>query len=337
MRKNNTSIYSQLVLIALLFGIFFFMMPQSYDQTEAPLSEFSTKRALSIVKEISKKPHFVGSKNHEVIANYLQKELQDLGLETSVQEGFTMTEKGTLVKSKNIVAKIKGSKKNKALLLLSHYDSAPHSYSKGASDDASGIATILESIRAFLHNKTPHKNDIIILFTDAEELGLNGAALFVTEHKLAKEVGLVLNFEARGSSGPSYMLMETNDGNAKMVDAFQDGNLSYPVSNSLMYSIYKMLPNDTDLTVFREEGKIQGFNFAFTDSHFNYHTAQDKYENLDPKTLAHQGSYLFPLLNYFSNADLTGFNSTDNKVYFNVPFQFVSYPFSWIFIIKVKG
>ena len=331
MRKNNTSIYSQLVLIALLFGIFFFMMPQSYDQTEAPLSEFSTKRALSIVKEISKKPHFVGSKNHEVIANYLQKELQDLGLETSVQEGFTMTEKGTLVKSKNIVAKIKGSKNNKALLLLSHYDSAPHSYSKGASDDASGIATILESIRAFLHNKTPHKNDIIILFTDAEELGLNGAALFVTEHKLAKEVGLVLNFEARGSSGPSYMLMETNDGNAKMVDAFQDGNVSYPVSNSLMYSIYKMLPNDTDLTVFREEGKIQGFNFAFIDSHFNYHTAQDNYENLDPKTLAHQGSYLFPLLNYFSNADLTDFNSTDNKVYFNVPFSFVSYPFGWIF------
>jgi len=330
MRKNNTSIYSQLVLIALLFGIFFFMMPQSYDQTEAPLSEFSTKRALSIVKEISKKPHFVGSKNHEVIANYLQKELQDLGLETSVQEGFTMTEKGTLVKSKNIIAKIKGSKNNKALLLLSHYDSAPHSFSKGASDDASGIATILESIRAFLHNKKSHKNDIIILFTDAEELGLNGAALFVTEHKLAKEVGLVLNFEARGSSGPSYMLMETNDGNAKMVDAFQDGNVSYPVSNSLMYSIYKMLPNDTDLTVFKEEGKIQGFNFAYIDSHFNYHTAQDNYENLDPKTLAHQGSYLFPLLNYFSNADLTDFNSTDNKVYFNVPFQFVSYPFSWI-------
>ena len=330
MRKNNTSIYSLIVLLALLFCVFFFMMPQSYDQTELPLSEFSTKRALSIVKEISKKPHFVGSKNHEVIANYLQKELQDLGLETSVQEGFTMTEKGTLVKSKNIVVRLKGSKNNKALLLLSHYDSAPHSFSKGASDDASGIATILESVRAFLHNKTSHKNDIIILFTDAEELGLNGAALFVTQHKLAKEVGLVLNFEARGSSGPSYMLMETNDGNAKMVDAFQDGNVSYPVSNSLMYSIYKMLPNDTDLTVFREEGKIQGFNFAFIDSHFNYHTAQDNYENLDPKTLAHQGSYLFPLLNYFSNADLTDFNSTDNKVYFNVPFQFVSYPFSWI-------
>ncbi|MCF6131573.1 M20/M25/M40 family metallo-hydrolase [Flavobacterium wongokense] len=330
MRKNYTPIYSLLVLVALLFGVFYFMMPQSYDETEAPLSEFSTKRALETVKEISKQPHYVGSKNHEVVANYIQKELEGLGLETSLQEGFTMTEKGTLVKSKNIITKIKGSKNSKALLLLSHYDSAPHSSSKGASDDASGVATILETIRAFLHTKTPHKNDIIILFTDAEELGLNGAALFVTEHKMAKDVGLVLNFEARGSSGPSYMLMETNDGNSKMVDAFKAGNADYPVSNSLMYSIYKMLPNDTDLTVFREQGKIQGFNFAFIDSHFNYHTAQDTYQNLDPKTLAHQGSYLFPLLKYFSNADLTDLNSADDDIYFNVPFSFVSYPFAWI-------
>ncbi len=330
MRKNYTPIYSLLLLLPILFGIFFFMMPQSYDETEAPLSEFSTKRALEIVKEISKKPHFVGSTNHEAVAGYIQKEMQDLGLQTSTQQGFTMTEMGTLVQSKNIIARIKGSKNSKALLLLSHYDSAPHSSSKGASDDASGVATILESVRAFLHTKTPHKNDIIILFTDAEELGLNGAALFVTQHQWAKEVGLALNFEARGSSGPSYMLMETNTGNSKMVDAFQAGNAHYPVSNSLMYSIYKMLPNDTDLTVFREQGKVQGFNFAFIDSHYNYHTAQDTYQNLEPKTLAHQGSYLFPLLNYFSNADLRDLNSDNDDIYFNIPFYFISYPFSAI-------
>jgi len=337
MRKNYSSLYTMLVLMVLLFGVFYLMMPQNYDTTEAPLSEFSTKRALEKVKEMAAKPHYVGSQNHEVVANYLVKELQNLGLETSLQEGFTMTEKGTLVQSKNILARIIGTKNSKALLLLSHYDSAPHSFSNGASDDASGVATILESVRAFLHTKTKHKNDIIILFTDAEELGLNGAALFVTQHHWAKAVGLVLNFEARGSSGPSYMLMETNQGNAKMVDAFANGKATYPVSNSLMYSIYKMLPNDTDLTVFRESGKIQGFNFAFIDSHFNYHTVQDNYNHLDPKTLAHQGAYLFPLLKHFSNSDLTNLNSTDDKVYFNIPFTFVSYPFSWILPMLIIG
>ncbi len=330
MRKNYTSLNTMLVLLALLFGIFYVMMPQNYDTTEAPLSEFSTKRALTIVKEISAKPHFVGSQNHQVVTDYLVKELKGLSLETSIQEGFTMTEKGTLVYSKNILARIKGSANTKALLLLSHYDSAPHSFSYGSSDDASGVATILETVRAFLHSKAKHKNDIIILFSDAEELGLNGAALFVTQHRWAKEVGLALNLEARGSSGPSYMLMETNQGNAKMVDAFADGKVKYPVSNSLMYSIYKMLPNDTDLTVFRENGKIQGFNFAFIDSHFNYHTMQDTYNHLDPNTLAHQGTYLFPLLKHFSNADLTNLNSTEEKVYFSIPFAFLKYPFSWI-------
>jgi hypothetical protein len=64
-----------------------------------------------------------------------------------------------------------------------------------------------------------------------------------------------------------------------------------------------MLPNDTDLTVFREQGNIQGYNFAFIDGHYNYHTAQDDINHLSKNTLAHQGKYLMPLLDYFSNAD----------------------------------
>ena len=328
--KKNTSLFQALALSLILFGIFYFMMPQGIDETEAPLSEFSTRRALQTVKAMTVKPHYVGSENHEAVAIYVEDELKKMGLETSVQEGFTLSDWGTLTKSKNILARIKGSANSKALLLLSHYDSAPHSFSHGAGDDASGVATVLEGIRAFLYNKTAHKNDIIILFSDAEELGLNGAALFVTEHPWAKEVGLAINFEARGSSGPGYMLMEVTKGNAKMIEGFIKAGVSYPVGNSLMYSIYKMLPNDTDLTVFREEGGIQGFNFAFIDNHFNYHTQQDTYEHLSPKTLAHQGTNLVPLLQYFCNADLEDLISTEDKVYFNAPFGFWSYPFSWI-------
>jgi hypothetical protein len=329
MKKNNFSILAVSFILLVLGWIYYTMMPQSVSSNES-LSDFSTKKALVHIKNISKEPHFVGSKNHKVVANYLEKELQKLGLETTIQEGTTLSDWGNLVKSKNIIARIKGSNSTKALLLLSHYDSAPHSFSHGTSDDASGIATILEGIRAFLHNKTAHKNDIIILFSDAEELGLNGAALFVTKSKWTKDIGLALNFEARGTSGPSFMLMEVNKGNAALVKGFSEANPKYPVSNSLMYSIYKMLPNDTDLTVFREKGKIQGFNFAFIDNHFNYHTAQDNYSNVNPTTIAHQGTYLMPLLHYFSNADLTNLNSAEDYVYFNTPFCFVSYPFSWI-------
>lgn len=329
MKKSYNFLISALLSAAIIYGVFFLMMPQNVNEENTPLTEFSTKRALAQVAEISKEPHYVGSDNHKKVASYLEKELQEMGLETSTQEGFSLTEWGNLSKSKNILARIKGSNSSKAVMLLSHYDSAPHSASPGASDDASGIATILESVRAFLANKSANKNDIIILFTDGEELGLNGAALFVTEHSWAKDVGVVLNLEARGTAGPSYMLMETNQGNAKMVQEFTNANPSFPVSNSLMYSIYKMLPNDTDLTVFREEGKIQGFNFAFIDDHFNYHTQQDDLAHLSHKTLKHQGTYIMPLLHYFANANLASLDSGEDYVYFNTPFAFISYPFSW--------
>jgi hypothetical protein len=330
MKKNYSSIITVVIILGILGFLFATLMPSWSPNEDKKVTEFSTSRALEHINAIAKQPHYVGTKNHEVVANYIIKELQKLGLETTVQEGFTLSDWGNLVKSKNIMCRIEGTKNTKALLLLSHYDSAPHSVSHGASDDASGVATILEGVRAFLNAKTKHQNDIIILFTDAEELGLNGAALFVTEHQWAKEVGLVLNFEARGSSGPSYMLMETNKGNSGLVKEFAKAGATYPVSNSLMYSIYKMLPNDTDLTVFREQANIQGFNFAFIDDHFNYHTAQDDVAHLDKSTLKHQGSYLMPLLNYFSNADLNATTSTADDVYFTIPFTFISYPFDWV-------
>ncbi|WP_297511584.1 M28 family peptidase [Flavobacterium sp.] len=332
MKKNYTNLFESFFLIGVISLLFYLMMPQSNEVNEpATLTEFSTQRALDKVKIIAKHPHYVGSIDHSRVQNYLFETLKKLGLKPQIQRGFTMTEKGTLVESTNILARIKGTQNGKSLLLLSHYDSAPHTKSHGASDDASGVATILEGIRAYLQARTPHKNDIIILFSDAEELGLNGAALFVTRHPWAKDIGVVLNFEARGSSGPSYMLMETNQGNQNMVKAFQAAGVEYPVTNSLLYSIYKMLPNDTDLTVFRKEGQIQGYNFAFIDSHYNYHTSQDYFENLAPQSLAHQGSYLMPLLSYFANTDLSNLNSSNDSVYFNLPFGgFFHYPFEWI-------
>src|SRR5690606_29261289 len=195
----------------------------------------------------------------------------------------------------------------------------------------SGLVTILESVRAYLASRAQPKNDIIILFSDAEEMGLDGAKLFVNEHPWAKNVGLVLNFEARGSSGPSNMILETNGGNSELVKQFIKANPDFPVASSLMYSVYKMLPNDTDSTVFREDGDIPSFFFAFIDSHYNYHTANDTFENVSRNSLAHQGSYLLPLIHYFANADLSKLKSERDDVYVNLPLaKMISYPFSWI-------
>ena len=330
MKKYALAI-SFLILTATIYFSFYSLMPQKVSDVSTPLTQFSTERALIQLKEISKKPHYVGTKDHKRVKNYIISELKKLGLKTEIQDQIAIKKSwraGT--NTSNVLAKIKGTENGKALLLLTHYDSAVHS-SLGASDAGSGVVTILESLRAYLAFGKQPKNDIIVLITDAEELGLLGARAFVKYHPWAKDVGLVLNFEARGSGGPSYMLMETNGGNKNLITLFQKANSQYPVASSLMYSIYKMLPNDTDLTVFRENGDIEGFNFAFIDDHFDYHTAQDSYDRLDRNTLEHQGSYLMPLLEYFADTDLSNLKSEEDYVYFNFPFiGMVYYPFSWI-------
>ncbi|MCG2460854.1 M28 family peptidase [Flavobacteriaceae bacterium F89] len=329
MKKLATPLTFLLVLFA-IFWSFKSSMPAYHADGDLPKTSFSTDRALAHVKEISKKPHAVGFPGHKQVRDYIVGELEKMGLKTTLQMGYTAGDWGNLSKPTNILARIKGSGSGKALLLLAHYDSNPHS-SLGASDDGSGVATILEGVRTFLSKKRIPKNDIIVLISDAEELGLNGADLFVNDHPWAKSVGLALNFEARGSGGPSYMLIETNGGNAHLIRDFTAADPQYPVANSLVYSIYKMLPNDTDLTVFRKDGDIEGFNFAFIDDHFDYHTARDNYDRLDRSSLAHQGSYLMPLLNYFSDADLENLKSTADDAYFNFPYYgLVSYPFAWI-------
>lgn len=319
------------LIILAIYWSFFALLPTHISDLQTETDAFSSERALIHLKNISKKPHYVGSEEHEVVKDYLVKALNDLGLETQIQEAYSQNKKwGSIVKPKNIITRIKGNDTSKALLLLSHYDSKSHA-SFGASDAGSGVVTILEGVRAFLSEGKIPKNDIIIVFTDAEELGLNGADIFVNQHPWAKDIGLVLNFEARGSGGPSYMLIETNGGNQNLIKGFKEANPDYPVANSLAYSIYKMLPNDTDLTYFREDGNIDGFNFAFIDDHYDYHTALDTYDRLDRNTLEHQGSYLMPLLMYFSDANLNNLKSDADSVYFNVPlFKMVSYPNSWI-------
>ena len=332
--KRISHIFSLVVILILVYVSFNSLLPREISDLNTDATSFSTERAMKQLEIIAKDPHFVGTKEHTEVREYILAELQKLGLDPQVQEGFTFDQwrgYGNLVKPKNILARIHGTGSGKALLLMSHYDSAPHSSSHGASDAGSGVVTILESLRAYIASGTIPENDIIICFSDAEELGLDGAKLFVNEHHWAKDVGIALNFEARGSGGPSNMIVETNGGNANLIKGFKEAGVDYPVATSLMYSIYKMLPNDTDSTILREDGDIDGFFFAFIDDHYDYHTVNDTAENIDKNSLEHQGSYLMPLLKYYANTDLSQVKATEDYVYFDAAIvKFIAYPFSWI-------
>ncbi len=334
-RKTATSVSILLIFLACLYALNG-IMPRAVIAESLPESEFSLSRALKHLEVISENPHYVGSGSHGQVREYLVKELEKLGLDVEIQETQVMGKKvrtGTRVK--NILARIRGQGNGKALLLLSHYDSGV-STSYGASDAGSGIVTLLEGLRAYLARSEQSKNDIILLFSDAEEIGLLGAQAFIDKHPWISDVRVVLNFEARGSGGPVLMFPETAGGNEKLVRAFDRAGTRHAFTNSLFYSIYRLFPNDTDLTLFWQYGDTQGYNFAFMDDHFDYHTSQDNFQRLDRNTLQHEASYLMPALAYFAEADLDDLKSENNLVFFNFPGAgLLSYPYEWVLPIAL--
>ena len=331
--KNIYTLISILIISLTVYFSFNDLSPSSDKLIES--TGFSVENALNHLKVITKEPHYTSSYYHQEVQNYIINELDKMGLETEIQNQVVLSSRRVGTNAANIIGTIKGSRSGKSLVLLTHYDSSAHS-SFGASDAGSGVVTILEGVRAFLSKNIIPLNDIHVVFTDAEEIGLLGAEAFVKNHKLIDNVGLVLNFEARGSGGPSYMLMETNGMNSKLISEFANANPRFPAANSLMYSIYKMLPNDTDLTVFREQANINGFNFAFIGDHFDYHTSLDTYERLDRNTLLHQADYFMAMVDHFSKSDLSNLDSDVDYVYSNFPFlKLIYFSNSWIYPLLI--
>ena len=193
--------------------------PRSLDAS-APPSEFSSGRALKHIEAIAARPRPIGSAAHAETRDYLLRELSSLGLTAEVQRASGVNRRtGSALSAatvENVLARLKGVTDGPAVLLVCHYDSVPAG--PGASDDGSGVASLLETARA-LKTQTPLRNDVIFLFTDAEETGLLGAKAFAEEHAWVKEVGVVLNFEARGHTGQSIMF-ETSPDNRWLVEQF---------------------------------------------------------------------------------------------------------------------
>ncbi len=291
------------------------------------------------VDQITSGPRAVGDFYHTDVQRYLVAQLNSMDWKTTIQKSTAFNPRNrTAAPIRNIIAKKAGSHpNNKDLLVMAHYDAAKFS-GTGAGDDASGLAVILEVFNAFYKTKKSHINDIIVLFTDAEEIGLLGAHAFINEQLKNHDIGLIINLEARGSSGPVMMWPETVEGNSAMIEAFAETDVPLPVTTSLHYEIYKRLPNNTDLSPFNQTAKINGFNLAFIDNHFNYHTRLDNLDNLSIDTLAHQAIQLQSMLIHFSDADLSQMHSNKSMVYFSLPMiGLISYPnwLNWVLMVFI--
>ena len=299
-------------------------------RADAPGGEFSSGRAFAHVETIGSKVHVAGSQPAAEVRDYIQRTVSALGLETSVQTAVGAEDalggSFAMANVNNVVARLPGTASTGTIFLVAHYDSVQVSY--GANDDGAGTATLLETARA-LTTLPKLRNDVVFVFTDAEEACLCGAEAFKSLHPLAANGGVVLNFEARGVNGPVIMF-ETTQGNADLVALYGD-NVPYPVGTSFAVEVYRILPNDTDFSPFRDSGRFTGLNSAYIDGSPAYHTPQDRPEYMDQGTLQHHGANALALVRALGDADVAAAArpSAYDSTYFPAFGQLVRYP-GWL-------
>ena len=312
-RGSFSRILSLVLLSALGLVVIYADKPPGAVAEPGPAGRFSAQRAVKHVLAISKRPHPVGSAEHSAVQDYILRALAEAGVPGSVHKATAVSQTAAIAAStENIIARLPGSGTGKSVLLVAHYDSVPTSL--GASDDGAGVAVLLETAQ-ILKSLPQMKRDVLFLFTDGEELGLLGAQAFVAEDPQAANVGVVLNFEARGTSGAA-ILFETSDHNRDLIRTVSNA-ARFPVANSLSYEIYKRLPNDTDFSVFKRAG-YSGLNFAFIDGLVHYHTLMDSYENLDHGSLQHEGDYAVELTRRLGDSAQDTSRAEGNAVYFDI-------------------
>lgn len=294
------SLFIGTLLIALLIGVLALQAPAPRD-ADAPPEVFSAARAMVDIREIAQAPHPVGSAEHARVRAYLTVRMTALGLSPTLQSAPLSPEAVNRLtqwggdpaaagdSAVNIIGTLPGRDPTApAVLMMAHYDSAWGS--PGAADDSTGVAAILEAVRA-LQARGPLERPLVVLITDAEELNLDGARNFFSDHPLRDRIGAVVNLEARGGGGRA-MMFETGAGNAETIRLFTraarqaDGGST---SNSLAVFVYTLMPNGTDFTVPKNRG-IGGVNFAFIGRPSQYHSPTSTPEALDQGAVQSIGS-----------------------------------------------
>lgn len=312
MRTKGNAFLVFIVLASVAVVTVIQTVPPSPLPANAPTNEFSAERAIEHIRVIGKEPRPTGSAANTAVREYILAELKVLGLVTETQR------EGDLV---NVMGRISGTNSSDAVLLTAHLDSVTES--PGATDDGSGVAVLLETARALML-EAPFRNTIIFLFTDDEESGLIGAQAFIAHHPWAKQVKVVIGFDAGGLSGPG-VLSATSPKNGWLIRQLAQAD-SYFIGSS---AITALADSGTD---FGHAFKTSGFSGYAFDLYWDrrIHTPEDNIENVNLSSIQHQGYHALPLARRFGNLDQLADPKESDAVYFSVLRLFtVTYSSIW--------
>ena len=303
------------VLVA-AFARFRLDAPAPVVSAKAADSRFSAASGVKIVATLlaGNTPHPVDSTANDAVRERLVGLLRQYGYQPEVQDATSCREEFGFIcaRVKNITATLPGREPGQLIMLSAHYDSVRAG--PGASDDISSVAVLLELARA-LKTLPPATHGVLFVFTDGEEAGTLGAKAFVRNNVLKQDIAADINLEARGTSGQST-LFETGIASGWLVRNFAE-SARRPSGNSTLSALYQLMPNDTDLTVFKSQG-MHGLNFAFGENYGYYHTAHDDLDSLNLGSFQQQGDNAFDLVLRLRDEVFPPAQAADNLIYTDI-------------------
>ena len=344
MRVSNraTILYSVVILLLVeLIVCFQYRGPTLVSQVDADASTaagvptFSAERALKLYERVfDGSVHPVGSDENAAVRDRLVALLKQHGWDVEIQTSHVAaTDRHPALVLNNVIARRPELDRLslQPLVLATHYDSCR--FGPGAGDAGGCVAAVVEAGRLLSLNIDRLKRPVHLLFTDGEEAGLLGAIEFVRSHPLSQRRPLVLNFDARGTTGPVVMY-ETHAGNRTAIDDWVNSMVHPRITGSLFTAVYRSMPNGTDFSVFQQAG-WQGFNFAILDGAHRYHQPDDTLANLDPRSVQHFGELALAVSQEIAGTGAELAVTNDDALFFDVLGMYVMYfPLSWCLPIR---
>lgn len=231
----------------------------------------------------------VGTPGSEKARAYILSRFAEIGLSPigdKFEQPFILTKRdGSTVQAVNLVARIKGTKPGKAMVVSAHYDHLGVRNGEiynGADDNASGVAGLLAVAEAF--KAKPPEHDVILAVVDAEESGLRGAKAFAAAPPVPLEsIVLDVNFD----------MLSKNPKN----ELYAAGASAFPVLRPILDKVAKTAPvtlklgHDTDADGKHNNWTDQSDHYAFgekgvpwvyfgVEDHAEYHRPTDDFATI---------------------------------------------------------
>ena len=259
-----------------------------------------------------------GSAGELAAANYIYATLQESGVTLLSPPGgddfYMALSEGDTLHSRNIIGIVEGydsSLKNEYVVIGAHIDhlganiltvdgKSQQQVYRGADDNASGVAALLEIAGKVANDAFLFRRSVIFAFFGAQERGMAGSWYFLNRlFKDTSDIVMMINLDMVGrSGGENDFRIYTGLRNLELAAVIDDVSASFPGLSPKVY------PTDCFASDHRSFYH-KGIPVALLTSglHRDYHTLRDTPDKLDYGQIYQISNYAYELAMSVANAD----------------------------------